>query len=83
MIPSPIFRNPSESDAEREQRIEAQLGTNTTRSRLIVGGGILALIAFALCAANGLPGAGVILVPIGMGMLLGGGIELFLGGLGG
>jgi len=78
-----MFRNASESEAEREQRIEAQLGTNTLRSRLIVVGGIVALIAFAVCAATGFPGAGVILVPIGMGMLLGGGIELLLARMGG
>ncbi len=81
MIPSPIFRNPNETEAQRDARIEAQLGSNTTRSKVIVIGGIVALLAFAICAFNGLPGAGVILVPIGMGMLLGGGLELLLGRL--
>ncbi len=81
MIPPRMFRNPSETDAEREQRIEAELDSYTTRSRIIFAGGIVALLAFAACAVMGLPGAGVILVPIGMGMLLGSGIELLLGRL--
>ena len=62
------------------ERIESRLGTSPMRSKLILGGGILALLAFAGCALMGLPGAGVVLVPIGLGMLLGGSLELFLGG---
>ncbi len=79
MIPNPIFRNPNETDLERELRTEAEVGNQTRRSKVIFGGGIVVLLGFAACAVLGLPGAGVILVPIGMGMLLGGGIELLLG----
>ena len=81
MIPNPIFRNPNETDLERELRLEAEFGSQTRRSKIIFAGGILILIGFVACCVVGLPGAGVILVPIGMAMLLGAGIELLLGGL--
>lgn len=80
MIPTPIFRNPSETDAQRMQRVEDRLGTKSLRSKLIFGGGLVALTAFGILALLGLPQAGLVLVPLGMGLVLGGGIELFIGG---
>jgi predicted phage tail protein len=82
MIPNPIFSKPNETEREKMERVEEQLSTDDQRSKIIFGGGVLAILAFGACALAGLPQAGILLVPIGMGMVLGGGIELLLGRLG-
>jgi hypothetical protein len=67
-----------QDEAERQRRLDAQDIATASRSRWLLVGGVLALVAFAVLAIEGLPGTGVILVPIGLGMILGGGIELLL-----
>ena len=83
MMPPPRITGPYDDDAERSSRVEAGMGDGLRRSAIIVSGGCLALLLFGILAMFGLPGWGLILVPIGLGMILGGGIELFLGRIGG
>jgi hypothetical protein len=73
-----IVPNPFDDDASRQQRLEANLPVSSRRALAIVIGGCLCLIAFAIAALRGFPGAGAALVPLGMLLLLGGGIELLL-----
>ena len=73
-----IVPNPFDDDAKRQQRLEANLPISSRRSLAIIIGGCACLLAFAVAAAFGLPGAGVVLVPVGMLLLIGGGIELLL-----
>lgn len=66
----------AKDEAERQRRLDAQDFATATRSRWIVLGGLVALALFVVLAIDGLPGTGVVLVPIGLGMLIGGGIDL-------
>jgi hypothetical protein len=59
------------------------MGDGLRGSTIIFIGGCLALLLFGILAIFGLPWSGVVLVPIGLGMILGSGIELFLGRIGG
>ena len=83
MMPPPRITGPYDDDAERSSCVEAGMGDGLRRSAIIVSGGCLALLLFGILAMFGLPGSGLILVPIGLGMILGGGIELVLGRIGG
>ncbi|MBV9357739.1 MAG: hypothetical protein JO023_19680 [Chloroflexi bacterium] len=52
-----------------------------SRSRrwvLVLAAGVALLIVFRILAALGLPGTGLLLVPIGLGMAIDAGIELLL-----
>ena len=82
MMPFQKMANPYDDDTQRMAQVEARLDTGSRRSVLLVVGGCSAIVAFAALALAGLPGSGLILVPIGLGMILGGGIELVLGHLG-
>ena len=73
-----IVPNPFDDDAAREARLEANLPTTSRRALAIVIGGVVTLIAFGILALIGDPGTGVALVPLGILLLLGGGIELLL-----
>jgi hypothetical protein len=77
MIPAQV-PHPFEDDAERQKRLEPQLPLSTPRAALIVGGGCAALIVFAVAWHAGYPGAGAVLVPFGLLLVLLGGIELLL-----
>jgi len=73
--------HPFDDDGQRRiHRLESQLELDSDRRRrlILLAGGALALIAFGALAMLGLPGSGVVLVPIGMGMILGGGIPMLL-----
>jgi len=73
-----VVPNPFDDDASRRQRLEANLPTSSRRASAIVISGCACLIAFGIAMALGFPGAGVALVPLGMLLLIGGGIELLL-----
>ena len=73
-----IVPNPFDDDTSRQQRLEANLPISSRRALAIVIGGCACLIAFAVAAAFGFPGAGAALVPLGIMLLIGGGIELLL-----
>ena len=82
MLPYSKMSNPYDDDAQSLAQIEARLDTQPRRSALLIVGGLAAIALFAALALAGLPGSGLILVPIGIGMILGGGIEWVLGRLG-
>jgi hypothetical protein len=79
MFPTPVVPNAYDDDARRTERLNAQVDADARRTVLIFVGGLLVLVAFGLLALVGLPGVGLLLVPIGLGMLIGSGIELLLG----
>ena len=74
--------NPFDDDAQRQQRVDAQLPVSTFRAAMIVCGGCSALIMFGVLSRFGFPGVGVALVPFGILMVILGGIELLLSRLG-
>ena len=75
--------NPYDDDDQRRQRVEAQLDQTTSRRSLVIFViGWIILGVFGLLMWVGLPGSGLVLVPIGLGMILGSGLELVLGRLG-
>jgi len=74
--------NPFDDDAQRQQRVDSQLPASTFRAAVIACAGCAALIAFGVLWRLGFPGVGLALVPIGILMIVGGGIELLLGRLG-
>ncbi|HLZ28536.1 MAG TPA: hypothetical protein VKV73_14580 [Chloroflexota bacterium] len=83
MLPYSKMSNPYDDDTQRMAQVEARLDTRPPwRSALLVVGGCAAIALFGALAWAGLPGSGLILVPIGLGMILGGGIEWVLGHLG-
>jgi hypothetical protein len=70
--------NPFDDDAQRRERMEAQLPISSRRAAVIIGGGCAALIGFGVAWHAGYPGTAVALVPFGTLMVLLGGIEFLL-----
>ena len=74
----PQVPNPFDDDAQRLERVEAHLAVaRRPWLAVFIGGGLVLGVWLALALA-GWPGTGVVLVPIGLGMLLGAGIQLIL-----
>ena len=71
-------RNPLDTDDYRVRRLDARDFGRSRRWVIVACGGAGVLIVFGCLAALGLPGTGLVLVPVGLGMLLGGGIQLLL-----
>ena len=69
---------PARDEAERWRRLEAQDFEKTHYWHLVFVGGWLVLAVFGVLTAMGLPGSGLVLVPIGIGMILGSGIQLLV-----
>ncbi len=74
----PRVPNPYDDDAQRTKRIEAQLETGSRFSVIVFVGGWLVIGTFVALAFMGLPGAGLVLVPIGVVMIVGSGIQLLI-----
>jgi hypothetical protein len=75
----PRDANPYQDDAQRTKNVENQLEADSPRHSLtLVIGGCAALVAFGVLWLVGLSWTGVLLVPIGLGLILGGGIPLIL-----
>jgi hypothetical protein len=72
----PRIPNPFDDDAQRLSRLEAQLDTSKRRRRWVLVAGVITLIVWAVLAKVGLPGTGLVLVPIGILMILGSVLEL-------
>lgn len=70
--------NPFDDDAQRQQRMEAQLPISSRRAAAMIAAGCVALVGFVLAWHDGYPGTGALLVPFGMLMVLLGGIEFLL-----
>ena len=73
----PRVPNPFDDDAQRTERLGRQLDASR-RWRLVFCVGWLVLGVWGLLALLGYPGAGLVLVPVGAGMIIGGGIQLVL-----
>jgi predicted phage tail protein len=67
-----------EHTSDRVRQVMEDNDANSAYWKWIFGVGWLLLVAFGVLWVVGWPGAGVILVPLGMGMILGGGIQLLL-----
>jgi hypothetical protein len=67
-----------QDETARQRQLDARDFGQSRYWRWVFVGGWLSLAAFAILAVKGLPGAGVILVPIGLGMIIGSGIQLLL-----
>jgi hypothetical protein len=68
----------AQDDEERQRRLDEQDFTDSRHWRWVVIGGVLALFAWIGLAYEGLPGTGVILVPIALGTIIFGGMQLLL-----
>jgi hypothetical protein len=75
-MPPPGILNPFDDDAQRHGRLDAQVETGRRWWRLVFVGGCAVVAAWAVLAVTGLPGTGIVLLPIGVGMILGSGIQL-------
>ena len=78
----PQIPNRYDDDEQRLRRLEAQESEGRRRSLLLFVGGWLVLAALIPFALTGWAGVGLVLVPIGLGMILGGGLQLFTDRLG-
>ena len=74
----PGLPNDSEDEMARERRLESRDFRKSRYWRWVFVGGWVVLAAFGILALVGLPGRGVVLVPVGMFMILGSGIQLLL-----
>jgi hypothetical protein len=68
----------AQDDDERQRRLDAQDFSDTRYWRRVVIGGVVALVAWVVLAFEGWPGTGVILVPIALGTIIFGGIQLLV-----
>ena len=74
----PGLPNDAEDEMARERRLESRDFRKSRYWRWVFVGGWVVLAAFGILALVGLPGTGVVLVPVGMFMILGSGIQLVL-----
>lgn len=81
MLP-PRLPNRYDDDEQRLRRLEAQEAGDRRRLLALFIGGWLVLAALLPFTLAGWGGVGVLLVPIGLGIVLGAGIQLALGWLG-
>jgi hypothetical protein len=65
-------------EAERWRRLDQQDFRKSRYWRFVFVGGWLVLALFGVLAFLGLPGSGLLLVPIGLGMIIGGGLQLVI-----
>ncbi len=80
MLDSGMWQRPflADSEEERERRLEGEDFTDAAKWRWVVVGGVVALVAFAILSMKGWPGTGVILVPLGLAMIVFGGMQALL-----
>ena len=72
------FGNSAEDEESRQRRLGSRDFGSSRYWRWVFAGGWLVLAAFGICLLIGLPGTGVILVPVGIFMIIGSGIQLLL-----
>jgi hypothetical protein len=75
-MPPPGISNPFDDDAQRLGRLDAQVDTSRRWWRLVLAGGLVVVAVWAVLAVAGMAGTGIVLLPIGVGMILGSGIQL-------
>lgn len=77
MVVPPIWRDENPRDERQRQEIVARnVRGNQRRARLLVACGVLLLLCMLPAILAGLPGLGLILVPTGLFMIIGGSIQL-------
>ena len=77
MVVPPIWRDENPRDERQRQEIVARnVRGNQRRARLLVACGVLLLVCLIPAILAGLPGLGLLLVPTGLFMFIGGGIQL-------
>lgn len=76
--PVPQLPNRYDDDDQRLRRLEAQERDSRRRSVLLLLCGVIALAAIVPLTALGWPGGALLLAPIGLGLILGGGIQILL-----
>ncbi len=72
----PRIPNPFDDDAQRLSRLEAQIDTSKWRRRWVLVAGAITLVVWVVLAFVGLPGTGLVLVPIGILLILGSALDL-------
>ena len=77
-LPPPDIPRPFEDDASRLQRAEANVERGTLIWKLVFIGGLAVLGFWGVLVMIGIGGWGVLLAPIGLGMLIGAGVQLFI-----
>ena len=70
--------NPFDSEDDRIRMLNARDFSRSRRWLVVLAAGVALLVVFGILAALGSPGTGLLLVPIGLGMMIGAGIELLL-----
>jgi hypothetical protein len=74
----PGLPNDAEDEMARERRLESRDFGSSRYWRWVLVGGLVVLAAWGVCVLVGLPGMGLVLVPVGIFMILGSGIQLLL-----
>lgn len=69
---------PARDEEERWRRVEGMDFEKTRYWYVVFVGGWLVLTLFGVLAMMGLPGSGLALVPIGIGMIIGSGVQLLV-----
>src|SRR4051812_42744207 len=77
-MPPPSVPNPFDDDASRLQRAEANVEQGNLIWKLVFVGGLGLLGLWVVLAMMGIGGWGVLLAPIGLGMVIGAGVQLFI-----
>src|SRR5229473_7362072 len=75
-MPVPPLLPPARDESERWSRIDRADFGEKRYWYIVFFGGWLVLAAFGILILVGLPGSGLVLVPIGVGMILGSAIQL-------
>jgi hypothetical protein len=83
LFPPPQIPHPADEDQQRLKRLDALVDASHRRWLLVFLGGWLVLAAWLPLAVAGWPGAGVVFVPIGLGMVIGAGVQLLVDRLAG
>jgi hypothetical protein len=78
MVLIPGRGNPFDSEDDRRRMLNERDFGGSRRWVVVVAAGVALPVVFGILAVLGFPGAGLLLVPIGLGMVLGGGIQLLL-----
>lgn len=76
----PQIPNRYDTDEQRLKRLEAQEATSRRTALAQLIGGVLLIVVTLILTRVGWGGAGLILVPIGLGLIIAGGIQVLTAG---
>ena len=77
MVVPPIWQDDNPRDERERQEIVARnVRAERRRSWLLVAGGVIVLLGMLPAILAGLPGVGILIIPLGLFMLIGGAIQL-------